>query len=301
VQQIFNNIKKIEQFSEGKFITSKWVDWFIFGTYCNIKKRDETAHDIISQLSNASSDDVSRIIDLYMIEEQTVSAIQNCNYLAISHYIAINNVSVPKKSYITKANIAKYQAGVLPNEQNGDNLAMQFHTDYRLGEWYWPQQNFLLTCTTYLNDNYDGGEIIFCVGDNYIPYKPSSGDVLVFPSGSPLFPEYPNRQPYFHATNSVKKNDKYFVRNYVTYDCNGEDLWFSNLEKYGEDWIEMAKKRSSGHNLIAVKDEDGNTFDLEKYFPGKKLTKYGSNLIPKFYDVKDDEYLFYDEIYKYEI
>lgn len=300
--QLYSDIKKIEESSNGNYLITKWTDWFTYGTYCNVKNYEEIIDSITDSVQSCTKhEEYLRNIEAYMLERNVVDTIQSSNCIAISHYIGINNVKLPDKSYITKPNIAKYVADVMPNYSRNDSLAMQFHTDYRLGEWYWPQDNFLLTCTTYINDDYSGGEIIFSVKDNFIPYKPKAGEILVFPSGSPLYPESPNRQPYFHATNSVKNNPKYFIRNYVTYEYEGDSTWFENAHKYGENWKEIAKDRSQGHNLIIVEYDNGKTFDLENHNQNTSVTKYGSNLIPHLYDVEENEYLFYEKLYKYDI
>jgi hypothetical protein len=160
---------------------------------------------------------------------------------------------------------------------------MQYHTDYGIGEWYWPGEKFLLTATTYMNDDYEGGEIMFSIGDEIIKYKPQAGEIIVFPSGSPL---YPGGEPYFHAVDGIKKSSKFLVRMYLKHSTKGEKKWYDGEEKYGkEEWYEIAKKRAEGHNSIGV-------FGYKPRLCSALVTKlYGIPI--ESYEVKED--IFYDE------
>lgn len=85
---------------------------------------------------------------------------------------------------------------------------MGYHTDYFSVEE--PAGEFALTCTMYLNDNYEGGEVCFKTnGEDYV-YKPQAGDVMVFPSGHPdLLSE---DGVCLHGVRKITEGLKYFVR-----------------------------------------------------------------------------------------
>jgi hypothetical protein len=270
-----DNLHQIMQLSEkngqGKCVYTEWVDWFIFGKYCNSKHIDS----VIEDLDKDNEYDYKLLQKEYLLyrrlKESTASA--------ISHYVAVNKIQLPENSFITGQNIGRYN----PNVDTGEGKTMQYHTDYGIGEWYWPGEKFLITATTYVNDDYDGGEIMFSIGDDIIKYKPEAGDILVFPSGSPL---YPGGEPYFHAVDGIQKSSKFLVRMYLKYVAKGEKKWYDGEEKYGKDeWYKIAKERAEGHNTIAV-------FDGQPKLCSALITKlYGID--PSTYEAKTNVY--YDE------
>jgi hypothetical protein len=268
-------MKMSEKRSDGRGIYTEWTDWFIFGKYCHSRSNDQVLFEIDQDIKNKKEYN----FDLYRQELILYNRIKESVNSAISHYIAINNVPVPVSSHITEQNIGRYDPGV----DSGEGKTMQFHTDYSIGEWYWPGEKFLITATTYMNDDYDGGELMFSIGSDIISYKPKAGEIVVFPSGSPI---YPGGEPYFHAVGGIKNGDKSLVRMYLKYVTDGEPKWYKGEEKYGkEEWYSIAKSRAEGHNSIAV-------------FEG--VPKLCSSLITKLYGIPADSYdhktnVFYDE------
>lgn len=264
-----------EEISSGKGLYSQWTDWFIFGKYCHSNGLSLFFEEIKKSINDNSSYDFNLCeseLSLYSTINQSVTA-------AISNYIAINNISLPSGSYITNQNIARYDSDV----DTGEGKTMQYHTDYAIGEWYWPGEKFLVTATTYMNDDYDGGEIMFSIGSDIIKYKPKAGEIIVFPSGSPL---YPGGEPYFHAVAGIKNGKKSLVRMYVKHFQEGTQKWYDGEKQYGkEKWYEIAKARSEGHNTIAVLD-------------GQK--KLCSALITKLYNIPCDSYEIKDDLFYYE-
>ena len=134
-------------------------------------------------------------------------------------------------------NICMYE----PDSGVSDLIAMHYHTDYRQAAASAPGDKFAITCTMYLNDNYDGGEILFKIYANgkdepplYISYKPKAGDIVIFPSG----------EPYYHAVNLVKNGEKYFVRSFWQYEFYGTPEWQENEKKFGKKvWSEIEEER----------------------------------------------------------
>jgi hypothetical protein len=275
----FKNLHHImhlsEEGSSGKAIYSEWTDWFIFGKYCHSNGFNSFFEEIEKSIKDNSTYD----FNLCKLELLLYSRINESVSAAISNYVAVNNVTLPRESYITAQNIGRYDSDV----DTGEGKTMQYHTDYNIGEWYWPGDKFLITATTYMNDDYDGGEIMFSIGSDIIKYKPKAGEIIVFPSGSPL---YPGGEPYFHAVAGIKNGKKSIVRMYVKHVEEGTEKWYDGEKQYGkEQWYEIAKARSEGHNSIAVPD-------------GEK--KICSALITKLYNIPYDSYqikdnVFYDE------
>lgn len=96
------------------------------------------------------------------------------------------------------------------SDNPGEELAMTYHTDYVYQDRYEDSWKFILTCTMYLNDDYEGGDLKFKLNDEFFEYKPKAGDVVVFPSGHPdLLSE---NGTMFHAVGAIRKSPKFFIR-----------------------------------------------------------------------------------------
>jgi len=232
ITYLAESTKKSEIQFNGKYIFSEWTDWFVFGKYCHRKE----------QLSG-TVDSVDSNFDEEMNLLRRLSEATNG---AITHYAITENIEVPQRAKITHPSLARYDT----NATSGNNLAMQYHTDFNIGEWQWPGEKFLLTCTTYLNDDYQGGEIEFFINGDIFTYKPKAGDVLVFPSGSPIFP---GNIPYFHAVKLITSGEKLLVRNYLKYEYPGSDEWHKNAEKHGlEAWWKICKEKDPHKNTLQI-------------------------------------------------
>lgn len=262
-----------EKEAQGKYYLREWMPWFIFGTYTHEKSFD----------MEADKDHF-----LYRHEEYFCNEVRSAINSSISHYVAKNNVNLPENAFISRLNFAKYIPGVSTSEYDKNYndpinsslnriLNMQYHTDYAIGEWYWPNDKFFITCNVYYNDNYDGGELRFFIDGDIVIYKPQAGDVVVFPSGSPLFP---GNQPYFHAVGQVLGNEKFFTRSYVMYPWYETPEWIDGKKQYGEkDWPEIAKTLIKEDNTISF---DFDPLKIEKKY--KNISVWQSPLIEKLYN-----------------
>lgn len=137
-----------------------------------------------------------------------------------------------------KPSIAKYVAlgGV-----DDDKYSMHYHTDFQREKADAPGLKYALTCTMYLNGDYEGGELSFKIKNDAgeidtIDFKPEQGDVVVFPS----------REPYFHGVRQIASGDRYFIRTFWLEEFEGTPEWLAGLAEHGpEKWAEMEKKRES--------------------------------------------------------
>lgn len=121
-------------------------------------------------------------------------------------------------------------------------LSMNYHSDFIREPIRSPGYKFAITTTTYLNDNYDGGEVEFIINNKIFDYKPKAGDFLVFPSGHPeILTE--DGKVYLHGVKNNTNGEKLFTRMYWQKYYVGDKEWFENEEKYGRDeWIAMQKE-----------------------------------------------------------
>lgn len=217
---------------KGKYIFSEWTDWFTFGKYSHRKPSLSGTVDVVDKNFDEENNILKRLCE--------------ATNAAITHYVTTENVPVPQPAKITHPSLARYDT----NATSGNNLTMQYHTDFNIGEWEWPGEKFLITATTYLNDDYEGGEIEFYINGDIFTYKPKAGDVLVFPSGSPIFP---GKIPYFHAVKMITSGTKLLVRNYLKYITEGTDEWHENANKYGlEKWLEICKEKGRDKNTLRI-------------------------------------------------
>jgi len=249
-----------EKTFDGNGIYSQWGDWYTIGRISSINRGDRFYSKKICEDVYAQYKDKDNLLrEFYLF-----SRVSQATELAISNYLNINNISIPDNSFITAPNPAKYNENF---HNNSYGYSMNFHTDYQIGEWWWPGEKFLLTCTTYVNDDYDGGEIEFIINKDIIKYKPRAGDIMVFPSGNPM---YPGNIPYYHGVRVVENGIKFLIRNYLKYFTDQNmDLWKQKEEQYGKDeWYKIAMEEAKHTTTLlyeSIFNEDGSIKDQIEY------------------------------------
>jgi Rps23 Pro-64 3,4-dihydroxylase Tpa1-like proline 4-hydroxylase len=113
---------------------------------------------------------------LYLID-----TIQNATIYARNEYKKINNIQDSIYGYVN-FNIQKYKTGTM----------MGPHHDTQDGD-----STLKYSLVTYLNDDYEGGELEF--PNHGIKIKPEAGSIIIFPSS----------QPYLHVSHNIKSGWKY--------------------------------------------------------------------------------------------
>jgi hypothetical protein len=120
-----------------------------------------------------------------------------------------------------------------------DKYGMRYHSDYQPEKGSAPGYNFVITCTIYFNDDYEGGEIDFAMGDKLVKYKPEAGDLLVFPSGHPDYLTEEGK-PYLHAVMPSYNKNKFLARMYWQKYQKGTDEWYAKEKEFGKEvWASM--------------------------------------------------------------
>lgn len=231
-----NAIKNSQDFVEHFEKNKEWRDWYTFGklaegpNFQSVSFQDFPTPD---QWQNSKKHKNTGFGEEHYFDNQ----IDDLFYYVTKLYIESNNI-VLDNWYADGWNIAKY----ITNLKEHTEYVMMHHTDFQREFEYNPDLKFAITTVFYLNDNYDGGEIMFRFLDEKDPsvikkdyiYKPSAGDILVFPSGP----------PHYHGVKAVTSGEKYIIRNYWRYDYPGHPLWLKLQEKYGEDiWRQLEEKR----------------------------------------------------------
>lgn len=141
--------------------------------------------------------------------------------------------------------ICKYEP--LEKKETGPLMTMTYHVDYQQEKEGQPGTFHYVTCNMYLNDDYEGGEICFSVGEDHFEYKPKAGDIILFPS----------RAPYYHGVRKTYVSPKYFFRTFMMKEEKPSAEWLEGKEKYGEQlWNEMEIEREISIRKSFVKHQD---------------------------------------------
>lgn len=261
IGHIYKTLKESDG-TEGLF--NSWSKWSHFGEYMSTPfKGYETL-----ELEHAKA--IETKTEKEKEHKEVFLELLNNFYTATEDYIKKNNVDFDKERIVPEItnekgkpikewllsgpSIARYHANM------EDKLAMTYHTDYIREPIVSPGHKFAITALTYINDNYDGGEIDFVANGEAYMYKPEAGDIVVFPSGHPEF-LMSETSIYLHGVMPSYNNSKYLVRMYWTKYSVGDQEWFDNEAKFGkEKWAEMQKEimekfREDNPNKISTDKE----------------------------------------------
>lgn len=227
-----NALEETDSFLE--YVNTKdWADWYTFGKKTQLTgfkynfKNFPTVQEWENKIPADGNDNF----------EYFENKINNLFYETTKLYVEANNISLDNWMYYGW-DVAKYHE--TPNAS--DDYIMMHHTDFQRNIAYTPGEKFGITAVFYLNDDYDGGEVMYrflnnndinIVEEDYM-YKPGKGDIVVFLSG----------HPHYHGVKTVTKGEKYIIRNYWRYEYPGHPLWLQLEQKYGKEiWEQKEKER----------------------------------------------------------
>jgi hypothetical protein len=230
-KEMVDTFKSSEKDPESSVLFKDWKQWSRFGTY--VWEIGKGAEEKDKNLNN----------DVYAKEQSFMDEITNAFNYATQTYLETHGMSVGDDWVIMGPSISKYDWKNSERNGGGDGLDMVYHTDYVTLEGDWPGNKFILTCTMYLNDDYEGGDITFLIpGKGILDYKPVAGDVLVFPSGHPDL--LSDNGKYLHGVKQVEKEDKYLIRCFYQKPFEGNPEWLEKRNQYGEElWMKMESER----------------------------------------------------------
>lgn len=236
-----------------------WSQWSIFGEYLNPIVPQFSMSDKYGNLKNIETTTQTQ-------EDQKNFGIEMMEnfHLVTEDYIKRYNIDVDLDATTinedgdtiplwrwTGGTIGKYY---ISNEE--EKHGMRYHSDYMREQGYAPGYKFIITCTIYFNDDYEGGEVDFAMGDKLVKYKPEAGDLLVFPSGHP---DYLTEEgmPYLHGVMPSYKKNKFLSRMYWQKYQQGTEEWYAKEKEFGKDvWKamqpELEKKFRDEHPQRAV-------------------------------------------------
>lgn len=223
-------------------IFNKWSDWSIFGKYLNpifpgFNSTDKYGNVKNFEITNELQEKQKNFI---------IEMIDNFN-IATEDYIKRYNVDIDLKSISINEEgkeipTWRWVGGVVAMYHISNEIKeyrMNYHSDYQREKHWAPGYKFVITCTIYYNDDYDGGEVDFSMGNKLVKYKPEAGDVLVFPSGHPDYLTE-DGSPYLHAVMPSYNNNKFFSRWHWQKYQKGTDEWYEKEKEFGKEvWSAM--------------------------------------------------------------
>lgn len=221
---------------------SPWTQWSIFGEYLNPIIPEFKMSDKYGNIKNVEATTPTQ-------QDQKDFALEMMEnfHLVTEDYIKRHNIDIDLNETCldddgntihvwrwTGGTIGKYHVSN-ENEKHG----MRYHSDYIRERGHAPGYKFAITCTIYFNDDYEGGEVDFSMGDKLVKYKPEAGDLLVFPSGHPDYLTE-DGEPYLHGVMPSYNKNKFLARMYWQKYQKGTDEWYEKEKEYGKEvWASM--------------------------------------------------------------
>jgi hypothetical protein len=216
-EEIYRSLRESKDRNSENNFYGKWTPWFTFG---------------LMALINEGNGDPA----ISNFERQCFRRVEQATHEAMRHYQRVNGISDPHTGeelpILTTPGPCIYSEN-LTDKSATDPKAMSFHVDFVAGGFRFPGEKFMITSCTYPNDDYEGGEIEFWADGKSVRYKPKAGEILVFPSGNPLFPG--DGRPYFHSVCATGRGEKYLFRAFGKYVDPVTPEWEKGVEQYGEE------------------------------------------------------------------
>jgi hypothetical protein len=250
IKEFVNILKESESSPDTSYFYKDWKPWATFGSY-------------VYHIGKGSPETIDTSETRYLQEKHFLDLINNAFIKTTNHFLSNHDLKVENSWEIMGPSISKYNHKNFENLKDKTDLAMLYHTDYKYNESDWPGPKFALTCTMYLNDDYEGGGVLFQLPNNEIvEYKPKAGDIMVFPSGHPSL--LSKNGPYYHGVKKVSGKDKYLVRCFYQIPFEGSENWHENVKIHGE---ENWKKREL--ERVGIANELMHNNQIQRILNGK--------------------------------
>lgn len=260
-KNLLPNSKEIAEYAEwfieskeSHFVWSQATEWGVFGQNIAFDRsyvpevtkyeKEENRHFGVKHSSDFDGMmfDTPEEKEYFDKERDYVRQLAEAFEKSTFHYLEAQGVEREDDWWMSFPAICRYEPTLEENYRglgaNDNPLAMTHHTDYEILKSEMPGDKFLLTCTMYLNDDYEGGGVEFLVDGKAYIYTPKAGDVVVFPSGHPDY--FSEEYTYYHGVDAIRSGKKHFVRSFWMKPYEGSEEWLANQKKYGEEvWAEM--------------------------------------------------------------
>jgi hypothetical protein len=243
IDGIYSMLKNLDQ-EDNDSVLSKWSQWSIFGEYLNpVVPNNHT-------IFMSSLDGIEATTDKQKEQKDfVVQLITNFNRVtkdyAERHGLDTFNNPMPTSRTREGGHVPTWQQSgptvckytIDPELEQSER--MTYHSDYIREKQHAPGYKFAFTALAYFNDDYQGGELDFVIGNKMFKYKPVAGDYIVFPSGHPeILTE--DGSVYLHGVMASEGTAKYFSRMYWQQYYPGSYEWFEEEAKHGKEvWEAM--------------------------------------------------------------
>lgn len=221
---------------------SDWTQWSIFGDYINPIIPNFNAGGKYGNLQDAeATTEIQRNQKNFVMEMMTNFHSATEDY-ARRFGIDINHEEMTTDDDGSEIPLWRWTGGTIGKyhvSTEAREYRMTYHSDYIREQGHAPGYKFVITCTVYFNDDYEGGEIDFAMRDKLVKYKPQAGDLLVFPSGHPNYLTEEGA-PYLHGVMPAYGKNKFLARLYWQKYEKGSRDWYLEEEKFGKArWAQM--------------------------------------------------------------
>ena len=175
-------------------------------------------------------------------EQSYFKTIETEIYNALLQYATQFPMIVPCLWWKTKGHVLSYKAGSALglHADNDINYQPHYEPDFQLGVKH------VLAAIAYLNDDYEGGDIVFPYAN--VTYSPKAGDVLLFPANFVCA----------HEVNPITAGNRY---SYLSYFGQG-----TSAPEYGVNIVEDSSNIHSGqvwmHDFFADYEEYVTSHEL---------------------------------------
>lgn len=244
---VIENPQQIIDSLESK---ATWDKWWIFGKMAQNVGPSYSWSEFPSQEDwDNHLSEIGVELNTELIQE--ILAIKKYFYIATNDYIKTHGIELD--NWVMHA--PSFNVYIPNEEEQPGNTSMSFHTDWQEEKKDARGDKFRVTCTMYLNDNYEGGELAFVVTDTpsdtstyqIIKYKPVAGDIVVFPS----------TPPFHHGVTKLVSGDRYIVRTFWLEYFPGTPEWLAGEAAHTEEeWQELEKAREQSvlHTMDRIQD-----------------------------------------------
>lgn len=262
VNNMFELIKDSENLEKSLYIGS-WGPWATFGKIAKTLKTKFDNEIIEGEIASKQKEIIKEIFDVYKAVSQD--------------YLDNYKDKVEWPSFVSNFNLSQADwvngdADMLKYNLTEGNIALHYHVDQNQWKMASAGTKFILTITSYINDDYDGGEISFLNDstNQIFTYKPEAGDITIFPSF----------YPYFHGVLPITQGNKYLLRMFYLWYYKGDDEWLAKKEQYGEeelrrlDDLEIENKNILAKQKIYDTNSPDYSYDPNIRMPLSNLEKY---------------------------
>jgi hypothetical protein len=253
IEKVYEVLKQSDEGNEDR-VLSQWSQWSRFGDYLNPTAPGVSASMTFDEIDKLEEDTIIKKNQKLFLKE-----LLECFYAVSIDYTSrfsdeldfnLDEILSDKKGnrlprwQMYGPSIAKYHKDPtkISHDIEKHGMAMTYHSDFIREPIVSPGYKFALTTLAYFNDDYEDGQIDFCIGKELYAFKPKAGDFLMFPSGHPEVLSK-DGNVYLHGVIAPKKTNKYLARMYWRRYSEGDQQWFDKEKEFGtEVWLSMQEQ-----------------------------------------------------------